>query len=72
DTKMCDDGDGTVPKWIASERMYSTANTSRSTGEGHLHLVGSDEFMDYLDDYRDELHREMQRKFAAKTGNNVD
>lgn len=68
DTKLCDDGDGTVPKWIASERMYSTANTSRSTGEGHLHLVGSDEFMDYLDDYRDELHREMQRKFAAKTG----
>ena len=69
DTKLCDEGDGTVPRWIASERMYSTANTSRSSGEGHLHLVGSDEFMDYLDDYRDELHREMQRKFAAKTGN---
>ncbi|MGY4436943.1 hypothetical protein ACVWWO_009420 [Bradyrhizobium sp. F1.13.1] len=71
DTKLCEDGDGTVPKWIASERMYSTANTSRSTSEGHLHLVGSDEFMDYLDDYRDELHREMQRKFAAKAGNVV-
>jgi hypothetical protein len=69
ETKLCDEGDGTVPKWIASERMYSTANTSRSTGEGHLHLVGSNEFMDYLDDYRDELHREMQRKYAAKAGN---
>ena len=39
--------------------MYSTANTSRSASEGHVHLVGSAEFLDYLDDYRDELHREM-------------
>lgn len=68
DTKICEDGDGTVPKWIASERMYSTANTSRSANEGHLHLVGSNEFLDYLDDYRDELHREMQRRYAAKAG----
>jgi hypothetical protein len=68
DTKICDEGDGTVPKWIASERMYSTANTSRSASEGHVHLVGSAEFLDYLDDYRDELHRDMQRRYAAKTG----
>jgi hypothetical protein len=72
DTKICDEGDGTVPKWIASERMYSTANTSRSSSEGHVHLVDSAEFLDYLDDYRDELHRDMQRGYAAKTGNNID
>jgi hypothetical protein len=69
DTKICDEGDGTVPKWIASEQMYSTANTSRSASEGHVHLVGSTEFLDYLDDYRDELHRDMQRRYAAMTGN---
>lgn len=69
ETKMCDEGDGTVPKWIASERMYSTANTSRSSSEGHVHLVGSAEFLDYLDDYRDELHRDLQRKYRAKMGN---
>jgi hypothetical protein len=68
DTKMCDEGDGTVPKWIASEKMYSTADTSRTASEGHVHLVGSTEFLDYLDDYRDELHRDMQRRYAAKTG----
>lgn len=68
ETKICDEGDGTVPKWIASERMYSTANTSRSASEGHVHLVGSAEFLDYLDDYRDELHRDLQRKYRTKMG----
>jgi len=68
DPKFCTEGDGTVPKWIASERMHSTANTSRTASEGHVHLVGSAEFLDYLDDYRDELHRDMQRRYVKSTG----
>lgn len=72
DTTQCDAGDGTVPKWIASESKYSTANTARAASEGHVHLVDSNEFLDYLDDYRDELHRDMQRQYALKTGNNID
>jgi hypothetical protein len=67
--EFCQEGDGTVPKWIASEDRYSTADKLQFSTEGHMHLVGSSEFLRYLQSYKNELHRQMQKDFSDKVGN---
>jgi hypothetical protein len=62
--EICQDGDGTVPRWVASEDRYSIADKLQFSTEGHMHLVGSPEFLRYLKSYKNELHREMQNKYA--------
>lgn len=64
-----DQGDGTVPKWVASEDKYSLADKVRMSAQSHMQLVGSSEFLTYLRSYKTELHRELQRKYAASVGN---
>jgi hypothetical protein len=64
-----DQGDGTVPKWVASEDKYSAADKIRMSVQSHMHLVGSNEFLAYLRSYKSELHRELQRKYAESVGN---
>jgi pimeloyl-ACP methyl ester carboxylesterase len=64
-----DQGDGTVPKWVASEDKYSLADKIRMSAQSHMQLVGSPEFLTYLRSYKTELHRELQRKYAASVGN---
>jgi hypothetical protein len=34
-----------------------------------MHLVGSPEFIEYLESYRNELHRELQKQYSTKAGN---
>lgn len=64
-----DQGDGTVPKWVASEDKYSNADKIRMSAQSHMQLVGSSEFLAYLRNYKAELHRELQKKYAASVGN---
>jgi hypothetical protein len=64
-----DQGDGTVPKWVASEEKYSTADKIRMSEQSHMQLAGSPEFLAYLRSYKAELHRELQKKYAASVGN---
>jgi hypothetical protein len=64
-----DQGDGTVPKWVASEDKYSNADKIRMSAQSHMQLVGSPEFLAYLRNYKAELHRELQKKYAATVGN---
>lgn len=63
-----DQGDGTVPSWVASEDKYSSADKQRMSAQTHMRLVGSPEFLVYLRGYKNELHRELQKKYANSTG----
>jgi pimeloyl-ACP methyl ester carboxylesterase len=64
-----DEGDGTVPKWVASEDRYSNVDKRRSSLKSHMWLVGSPEFLAYLTDYKAELHREVDKKYGEAVGN---
>jgi pimeloyl-ACP methyl ester carboxylesterase len=67
--RLCKEGDGTVPKWVAAEDRRTKADKGRSSAKGHMHLVGSPEFIEYLESYRNELHRELQKQYSTKAGN---
>lgn len=65
----CQEGDGTVPKWVAAEDRRSKADKIRNSARAHMHLVGSPEFIEYLENYRNELHRELQQQYSTRIGN---
>lgn len=64
-----DGGDGTVPRWIASEEKFLKRDKVQFPNDGHMHLVGSKDFLTYLSGYAIEIHNEMQNRFAQNVGN---
>lgn len=73
ETASCDEpsggGDGTVPMWIAAEAERSDVDSNRPTTSAHVALLSSWEFINYLRDYRNQLHRELQARYKTRFGN---
>src|ERR1700693_5999348 len=64
-----DNGDGTVPAWIAAEAKRSGADKVRPATNKHIALLDSPEFIRYLGYYFDQLHRELAQQYQMKFGN---
>lgn len=62
-------GDGTVPAWIATENIRYSIDRSWHASRSHVDLLGSDEFLYYLNEFSQQLHRQMQANFLRRQPN---